>query len=56
MEKEWNRLREFARKEREAPINVGCTIKIDYKQKVVTRDGETIQEFVSPFRDAGPNH
>ena len=53
--KEWNRLRIFARKEKAAPINIGCTIKVDYKKKAVTRDGVTILEFVSPFRTAGPS-
>ena len=53
--KEWNRLREFAKREKNAPINVGCTIKVDYEKKAVTRDGESILAFVSPFRDAGPN-
>ena len=54
--KEWRRLREFARKEKAAPINVGCTIKVDYQKRAVTRDGESILEFVSPSRGAGPNH
>ena len=54
--KEWNRLRTFAKKEKDAPINVGCLIKVDYQKKAVTRDGESILEFVSPFRGAGPNH
>ena len=53
--KEWNRLRDFARKEKAAPVNVGCTIKVDYERKAVTRDGVSILAFVSPFRDAGPN-
>ena len=53
--KEWNRLREFAKKEKVAPINVGCLIKVDYEKKAVTRDGESICEFQSPFQDAGPN-
>ena len=54
--KEWRRLREFARKERAAPINVEATIKIDYQKRAVTRNGESILDFVSPFRGAGPNH
>ena len=53
--KEWNRLREFAKKEKAAPINVGCTIKVDYVKKAVTRDGDSILAFISPFRDVGPN-
>lgn len=53
--KEWNRLREVARKEKSAPINVRCTIKLDYKKKAVTRDGEVIDEFVSPFQHQDPN-
>ena len=46
---EWNRLRGVARKEREAPINVGCEIILDYKRRAVTRDGQVIEEFVSPL-------
>ena len=52
---EWKRLRIVARKEKDAPINAGCLIKVDYQKKAVTRDGEIIQEFVSPFRLQGPN-
>ena len=52
---EWKRLRAVARKEKAAPINQGCVIKVDYQKKAVTRDGEIIQEFVSPFRLQGPN-
>ena len=53
--KEWNRLRAFAKTEKAAPINVACNIKVDYQKKAVTRNGESILEFVSPFRGAGPN-
>ena len=53
--KEWNRLREFAKKENVAPMNVGFDIKVDYEKRAVTRNGEPILEFVSPFQDAGPN-
>ena len=52
---EWKRLREVARKERAAPINAECDIKLDYQKRAVTRNGEIIQEFVSPFRLQGPN-
>ena len=36
--KEWNRLREVARKEKSAPINAGCVIKLDYKKNAVYTD------------------
>ena len=52
---EWKRLRSIARKEKAAPINAACLIKLDYRKKAVTRDGEIIEEFVSPFRPQGPN-
>ena len=48
--KEWKRLRDFARVEREAPVNVHCNIKVDYKKRAVTKDGEVICQFVSPFQ------
>ena len=47
--KEWSRLRALVKVEKEAPINVGCEIKLDYKAKTVTRDGVVIDRFVSPF-------
>ena len=53
---EWKRLRAVARKEKAAPINAACEIKLDYKKKAVTRNGEIIHEFVSPFRLQGPNN
>ena len=53
--KEWNRLRELVHKEKNSPTNQGCTIKLDYRNKTVTRDGVVIQRFVSPFRTQGPN-
>ena len=53
--KEWSRLRAVARKEKAAPINVGCMIKLDYQKKAVTRDDVIIQEFVSPFRLQDPS-
>ena len=47
--KEWGRLRSLVKTEKEAPINQGCEIKLDYKNKVVTRDGTIIARFQSPF-------
>ena len=55
MRKEWNRLREVARKEKKAPMNQGCTIKFDNRNKAITKDGVVIQRFVSPFRTPRPN-
>ena len=51
---EWKRLCGVVRREKAAPINAGCLIKLDYQKKVVTRDGEIIQEFKSPFQPQGP--
>ena len=53
--KEWGRLRGIARTEKNAPINQGCTIKVDYRLKAVTKDGHSIAQFVSPFRLGGPS-
>ena len=48
--REWKRLRDHAKQEREAPANVGCVIKVDYKKRAVTKDGEVVCKFVSPFQ------
>ena len=53
--KEWNRLREVLKREREAPINVGHEIKIDYKKKEIRRDDDLlIDSFQLPFPNRGP--
>ena len=49
--KEWARLRSLVKTEKEAPVNIGCDIKLDYKAKAVTRDGAVIARFKSPFRN-----
>lgn len=54
--REWKRLRNYAKAEREAPANVGCMIKVDYKKRAVTKDGEVICKFLSPFQQQGPNN
>ena len=48
--KEWKRLRDYAKLERSAPTNVGCIIRVDYKKRAVTKDGEVVCKFVSPFQ------
>ena len=55
VQKEWKRLKAVMRKEKEAPTNVGCTIKIDFKKRELQRDGQVIDRFRSPFRKGGPN-
>lgn len=53
--REWKRLHDYAKAEREAPANVQCTIRVDYKKRAVTKDGEVVCQFVSPFQRQGPN-
>ena len=36
--KEWSRLRSIVKSEKERPQNQGCTIRLDYKRKVVLKD------------------
>ena len=54
--KEWKRLRDVMRKEKNAPINQGTTIKIDYKKRELLRNGLVIDKFQSPFQERGPSH
>ena len=54
--KEWKRLRDVMRKEKNAPINQGTTIKIDYKKRELLRNGLVIDKFRSPFQERGPSH
>ena len=53
--KEWNRLRDAMKKEKEAPTNQGVEIKIDYKTRKLLRDGRVIDQFKPPFPKRGPN-
>ena len=53
--KEWKRLRDALKKEKEAPTNQGVEIKIDYKSRKLLRDGMVIDQFKSPFPKGGPN-
>ena len=53
--KEWKRLRDALKKEREAPPNQGVEIKLDYKTRQLLRDGVVIDKFKSPFPKRGPN-
>ena len=56
VQNEWKRLKEVLKKEKVAPTNVGCNIRIDYKKRELLRDDQVIDKFVSPFRKGGPNH
>ena len=53
--REWKRLKDLLKKEKEAPTNVGTEVKIDYKTRKLLRDGIVIDEFKSPFPIRGPN-
>ena len=53
--KEWKRLRDALKKEKEAPTNQGVEIRLDYKSRKLLRDGVVIDEFKSPFPKRGPN-
>ena len=53
--KEWKRLRDLMKKEKEAPFNQGVEIKIDFKTRKLLRDGNVIDQFKSPFPKRGPN-
>ena len=52
--KEWKRLRDALKKEKEAPSNQGKDVRIDYKSRQILRDGTVIDEFKSPFPKRGP--
>ena len=52
--KEWQRLKDMLKKEKGAPSNVGCNIKIDFKKRELLRDGQIIDRFRSPFLKRGP--
>ena len=53
--KEWKRLRDALKKEKDAPTNQGIEIKIDYKTRKLLRDGTVIDQFKPPFHKRGPN-
>ena len=53
--REWKRLKDAMKKEKQAPTNVGLNIRIDYKTRKLLRDGTVIDEFKSPFPKRGPN-
>ena len=55
VQKEWKRLKAVMKREKDAPTNVGCTIKIDYRKRELLRDEQVIDRFRSPFRKGGPN-
>ena len=52
--REWKRLRDAMKKEKNAPTNVAVEIRIDYKTRKLLRDGTVIDEFKSPFPKRGP--
>lgn len=47
--REWARLHECMRKEKDKPTNAGCEIKLDYENRQLLRDGTVIDTFVNPF-------
>lgn len=47
--KEWGRLHEALKNEREKEENAGCYFFIDYKNRELRRDGEVIDRFQNPF-------
>ena len=47
--KEWKRLWDVVTTEKEKPTNQGCTIQLDPKQRVVTRDGVVIDKWQPHF-------
>ena len=56
VQREWKRLKDVYKKEKNAPNNVGTELKIDYKTRKLLRDGTVIDQFKSPFPKRGPNH
>ena len=55
VQKEWKRLRDALRKEKNAPTGPGATVRIDYKQRVLLRNDIVIDRFNSPFGKGGPS-
>ena len=47
--KEWKRLRDVETTEKAKPVNQGCTIRLDYKRREVTRDGAMIDKWSPLF-------
>ena len=47
--KEWKRLRDVETAEKGKPVNQGCTIRLDYKKREITRDGVVIDKWSSSF-------
>ncbi len=47
--KEWERLREAERREKERPENVGCEVKLDTRERKLYRDGEVIDGWNPQF-------
>lgn len=47
--KEWGRLHEAMRREKDKPANAACAIFIDYKNRELRRNHEVIDKFQSPF-------
>ena len=55
VQKEWKRLRDALKKEKNAPTGQGANVRIDYKQRVLLRGTTIIDRFNSPFRKEGPS-
>lgn len=43
--REWKRLRDVEREEKEKPENVGCVIRLDPRERKVYKDGEIIDSW-----------
>ena len=47
--KEWKRLRDVETAEKGKPVNQGCTIRLDYKKREITRDRVVIDKWSPSF-------
>ena len=45
MRNEWKRLKEAERIEKERPENVGCAIRLDFKERKLYRDNVVIDKW-----------
>ena len=55
IQREWRRLKDRLKTEKDAPTNQGVTIRIDYKKRELLRNDTVIDKFRSPFQKGGPN-
>lgn len=43
--REWKRLKEAEKEEKRKPSNVGCNIRLDFKERVLYKDGVIIDKW-----------